>query len=175
MIRKYSFEFALRKDQPIVLDIYSFLEEMLGVAEEKNEAFHNNGIDGIEKTSDGKDIDLFRIIVSVQQLEVIKAGLLNLNVDFEQYFSPIKNHFHPYCDIGENNHEGIAYENENGGWDIYYTHGTVSDLLNSEEFEKYFFSVTWEDIEAIEEIELFDFVCNLFEKKVRELLKTVGR
>ena len=173
-VRSFSFNFILRKELPIVYDIYNLLEEMFGMAGEyeSNETFHKSGI---LITADEK-IQKFRIIVSDQQVEALRTKLmLKLKVDFNNYFIPIQNHFHPSCYIVEDRHEGTAYENKEGGWDVYYTEGTLYDLLDSEGCvgnsfcEKYFFSVTLEDI-CNSSKGIYDFMCSLFEQKVREFL-----
>ncbi len=173
-VRTFSFWFRFYKEQPIVSNIYNLLEEIFGIAGEyeSNKEFHKSGV---FITADEK-IQQFRIIVSAQQVEAIRAKLLlNLNVDFDNFFIPIQDHFHPSCYIVEDRHEGTAYENKNGGWDVYYTEGTLYDLLDSKGCigysfcEKYFFSVTLEDI-CDSDKEIYDFMCSLFEQKVRKFL-----
>lgn len=66
----------------------------------------------------------------------------------------------------------LLYENENGGWDVYYTEGKLYDIFDSKGCElfceKYFFSVKLEDI-CDSDKTVYDFMCSMFEQKVREL------
>jgi hypothetical protein len=164
------FKFSFNQEIEGVTEVYSYLEMIFGTPEESNHKFHKYGT--LHLSNRDEVIQLFRVIVCQQEYEQIKEKIISLGYMVEDLLEAIQSHFHPSCWLGDNRHEGIAYESDNDWdvnyreWDIYYVEGSFNESFESQEVEKFFFHLK---VKEIDDKKVYDFVCQKFEEKVNEL------
>ncbi|MHB8126409.1 MAG: hypothetical protein ACYDEJ_12370 [Desulfitobacteriaceae bacterium] len=154
---------TLSSDEQISLEVEKMLYSMFGNPGE-NTYFTFLDICSI---SDEVDVKGYQILVSANQLEELKNRVNKLNVNFNDIFTIIREHFHPYCIIKEEHHEGIAYK-DNETWIVYYTEGSLLNVLTSNCNETYLFNVS--PIE-IANNDPYDYICKVFRTKVEDLIQ----
>jgi hypothetical protein len=154
---------TLSTDEQTSLEIEKMLYNMFGNPDE-NSFFTFLDVFTI---SDEVNIRGYQIIISEEQLEDLKNKLNKLNVNFDDMFTIVKEHFHPYCIINEEHHEGIAYKDDEL-WNVYYTEGSLLNVLGSNGNEIYLFSAS---LKEMNDNDPYDYICKVFHEKILELIQ----
>jgi hypothetical protein len=87
----------------------------------------------------------FQLALTTEKLAELQNQCKALNISFEEVFERDWQHYHIQCSIGDDEHEGIAYEHEDY-WDIYYEDGSLDELPGLRENDFYIEKINKKDI-----------------------------
>jgi hypothetical protein len=135
------FRCELRFNNPDFHKIKNLLISILGEPQACG-LLHPFMLVGLDREQDGEG---YQIELTPGNLEILHKKCVEMNISFEEVFERDWQHYHIQCSIGDDEHEGIAYEHEDY-WDIYYEDGSLDELPGLRENDFYIEKINKKDI-----------------------------
>lgn len=114
-----------------------------------------------------EDGEGFQLQLSEKNLGRLQKRCQDLNISFDEVFERDWRHYHLQYYIGNDEHEGIAYEHDDY-WEIFYEDGSLNELPGLREDKFFIQKVLKKDINNVDKD--IDY---LFEKWITENIKRI--
>lgn len=158
----FKYHCLMNCSEQTINQVEAILVNIFGQPSIENEYFTNLDIISLDENANVKG---FKVIATEIQIGTLKQELSKVDISFDDIFTENKEHFHPYCILDKEHHEGIAYKSKTTEWDVYYVEGPLLKKFSEDEEEHYIFSVLIKDI--INET-VYNYMNKRFDYWVRE-------